>query len=114
MDQSRISKRIKQVLNFHNLLQVVGLVGGIQSVIMGEKNLPKGEEKVQRKSEYKPLFDVVVEFTKENRDEWIIHHDVEKLMTQMLSGKGYEVEIRTYDGLKGTVETKRETRNNEK
>jgi hypothetical protein len=105
MEPSRTLKRIKQVYISSFTFQVVGLVGGIQSVIMGEKNLKKGEEKVQRKLEYKPLFDVVVEFKKEKRNEWTIHHDVEKLMTQMLSGKSYEVEIRTHDELSGTVET---------
>jgi hypothetical protein len=80
---------------------------------MGEKNLKEGENKVQRKLQYKPLFDVVVEFTKENRNQWTIHHDVEKLMNQMLSGKSYEVEIRTHDDLKGTVEIKREMQTNE-
>jgi hypothetical protein len=80
---------------------------------MGEKNLREGENKVQRKLQYKPLFDVVVEFTKENRNQWTIYHDVENLMIQMLAGKSYQVEIRTHDNLKGTVEIKREMQTNE-
>jgi hypothetical protein len=76
---------------------------------MSEKNLKFGEEKVQRKSIYKPLFDVVVEFTKGETNTWKIYRNVEKLMRQLFGGESYEVEIRTHDDVKGTVETKRET-----
>eukprot|EP01080_Neovahlkampfia_damariscottae_P010218 gene10218-2638_t len=87
---------------------VVGLVGGIESVIMGDKNIKTQKEKIQRKLKYKPLFDVIVEFEKENRNKWTIHHNVEELMEKLLSGKEYEVEIRSFNQETGNVEIKKE------
>ena len=101
------------VENLEKNQTIVGLVGGIESVIMGDKALEKLESKskVQRRLKYKPLFDVIVELKKENRDEWTIHHNIEKLMEDLLSGKDYQIEIRTYDPEKSTVSTRNETVN---
>jgi stage III sporulation protein SpoIIIAA len=86
-----------EVKNLEKNQTVVGLVGGIESVIMSDKNLGPSNEKVQRKLKYKPIFDVIVEFNKENRCEWSVYHDVEKLMNNLLLGEQYEVEIRRFD-----------------
>eukprot|EP01080_Neovahlkampfia_damariscottae_P007372 gene7372-11694_t len=87
---------------------VVGLVGGIESVIMSDKNIKSQKDKIQRKLKYKPLFDVIVEFEKESRNKWIIHHNVEILMERLLSGNEYDVEIRTYNKETGAVDIKKE------
>jgi stage III sporulation protein SpoIIIAA len=76
---------------------VVGLVGGIESVIMSDKNMGNSKQKIQRRLKYKPLFDVIVEFNKDNRCEWLVYHNVEILMEQILKGEEVEVEIRNFD-----------------
>jgi stage III sporulation protein SpoIIIAA len=73
---------------------VIGLVGGVESVIMSDKNIGDSKEKVQRRLKYKPLFDVIVEFNQEMKNEWLVFLDVEVLMNQILEGKEVEFENR--------------------
>jgi stage III sporulation protein SpoIIIAA len=86
-----------EVNNLEKNQTVVGLVGGVESVIMSDKNMGSSNQKVQRRLKYKPLFDVIVEFNKENRCQWNVYHNVENLMRQILSGEEYEVEVRTFE-----------------
>eukprot|EP01080_Neovahlkampfia_damariscottae_P001414 gene1414-12034_t len=92
---------------------VVGLVGGIESVIMGDNNISSQKEKIQRKLKYKPLFDVIIEFDKDIRNQWTIHNDVEALMENLLAGKEYEAEIRKLNLDTSSVEIKKENQNKE-
>ena len=77
-------------------------------MIMGDKNIKSQKEKVQRKLKYKPLFDVIIEFDKEIRNQWTIHKNVEELMEKLLSKQKYAIEIRKFDIESGEVETRTE------
>jgi stage III sporulation protein SpoIIIAA len=89
---------------------VVGLVGGVESVIMSDKNIVDSKKKVQRRLMYKPLFDVIVEFNRELQNQWLVYHDIEKMMNQILEGKEIEVEIRKYDLMNKELEIQKEKR----
>ena len=96
------------VKNLEKNQTVVGLVGGIQTVIMSDSQIEDQTKKVQRRLKYKPIFDIIIELNKENKFEWKIYHDVQSLMDNILQEKSFEIEIRKYNSEKKKVEIRKE------
>ena len=96
------------VKNLEKNQTVVGLVGGIQTVIMSDSQIEDQTKKVQRRLKYKPIFDIIIELNKENKFEWKIYHDVQSLMDNILQEKSFEIEIRKYNPEKKKVEIRKE------
>jgi stage III sporulation protein SpoIIIAA len=76
-----------------------GLLGGLTTVILGDlaaKHDNKGE-KLQRKREYAPVFDTVVELQRGKHHEWHVYRDVSKIVDAIYAGKPYSIELRVRD-----------------
>ncbi|GMH41679.1 hypothetical protein BSKO_09589 [Bryopsis sp. KO-2023] len=84
--------------------QLVGLVGGIQNITIGDMTAIRraGDIACMRKTvkerEGPPAFDVLVEMR--SRDEWLIH-DVETSVDHILKGREMMVEVRSRDSTTG-------------
>jgi stage III sporulation protein SpoIIIAA len=76
-----------------------GLLGGLTTVTLGDlaaKYDNKGE-KLQRKREYAPVFDMVVELQRGKHHEWHVYRDVSKIVDAIYAGKPYSIERRVRD-----------------
>lgn len=85
--------------NFRDLMsnaELNGLLGGIISTTVGDeaaKSNNNNKNKVERKG--RPAFDVVIELSKENKDEWIIYHPASSIVDSILASKPFNVIKRT-------------------
>jgi stage III sporulation protein SpoIIIAA len=88
-----------------------GLIGGIELVTVGDEEAKKGGSlnklKAQRQGE--PVFDVIIELTRENTNIWTVIPDTAKAVDSMLERKPYTVEIRSRDPLTNIFSMRLET-----
>ena len=106
-----------------------GLLGGIETVTIGDelakeqakkkqnnRNRNHGSDNVvaplqisktlaQRKSN--PVFEIIVEVSRESRHEWRIVHDSKSAVDRILDGLSYPVEIRRRDPDTGAMWTRK-------
>ncbi|GMH34317.1 hypothetical protein BSKO_02151 [Bryopsis sp. KO-2023] len=89
--------------------QLVGLVGGIQTVTIGDMTVikragdldfMKKRKKMIREREGPSPFDVLVEMW--SRDEWLIH-DVETSVDQIMKGQEVTAQVRSRDSATGAI-----------
>ena len=83
-----------------------GLIGGVENATVGDRMAKKlqrdnksGFSKVTQHRSGPPIFDVIIELTKENLHEWRIVKNVSKAVDDILAGKYYKAELRRRDPL---------------
>ena len=81
-----------------------GLIGGVENATVGDRMAKKlerenkcGFSKVTQHRSGPPIFDVIIELTKENLHEWKIVKNVSKAVDDILAGKRYKAELRKRD-----------------
>ena len=93
--------------------EIRGLIGGIETVTLGdaaakEESRRKGESgggisksKTQRMGE--PTFDVIIEVSRGNFNEWRIVNDVAQAVDNILDGRQYNAQMRIRDPFQSSV-----------
>ena len=81
-----------------------GLIGGVENATVGDAMVKKlqrenkaGFSKVTQHRSRAPIFDVIIELTKENLHEWRVVKNVSKAVDDILAGKHYKAELRKRD-----------------
>ena len=89
--------------------QLKGLIGGIESVTLGDeaaKKSPDGSlNKLKPQRQGEPVFDVIIELTRENNNIWTIVTNTAEAVDSILERKPYTVQVRSRDPFSMHLET---------
>jgi stage III sporulation protein SpoIIIAA len=77
---------------------VLKCLGGVTAVTLGDDHMNENNgEKTKLESKGPPLFDVIVEFSKEDKFTWYVYRDVPNLLKCLFKKQPVEREVRRYD-----------------
>jgi len=87
----------------------VGLVGGIETITLGDeaaneeakKKNQSSMSKLKRQRSGEPAFDIIIELSRERRDEWIVVFNSGSAVDAVLEGGQYQVQRRLRDPITG-------------
>ena len=91
--------------------EIRGLIGGVETVTLGDAaakdearrrgDISISKSKAQRMGE--PTFDIIIEVSRGNFNEWRVVNNVAQAVDQILDGKKYDAQVRTRDPFKCPV-----------
>jgi len=89
--------------------KLVGLVGGIETITLGDeaakeeakKKNQSSMSKLKRQRSGEPAFDIIIELSRERRDEWIVVFNSGSAVDAVLEGGQYQVQRRLRDPVTG-------------
>ena len=88
-----------------------GLVGNVTQVTLGDQralreaqNLQREFQKVKTQRAGPPTFDIIVEVSRRNKDNWRIIPNTAKAVDAILEGSNYKVERRIQNPLTGDIQ----------
>jgi hypothetical protein len=98
-----ISDRRKLIKN----PKLSGLLGGFETVTLGDeqaKEEAKKKNQIMRQRAGEPIFDIIVELSREQRDEWTVVLDSANAVDAIIENGHYEAQIRRRDADTGYFE----------
>jgi hypothetical protein len=103
--QSASTRGVTLYATAHGSLKDVGkstivmkLLGGVTSVTLGDEMMGQNDgEKTKLESKGPPLFDILVEFDKDDKYKWYIYDDIPNLAKNLFKKKTIKREVRIYD-----------------
>ncbi|KAG2373071.1 hypothetical protein C9374_012917 [Naegleria lovaniensis] len=82
------------------------LLGGVESVIMSDRNATSDGEKMRLQLKADPIFDVIIQLPDDPAlNEWKIFTDLKSTVQNILAKRPYQMEIRTLDVNSNTLQS---------
>ena len=74
------------------------LLGGVETVIIGDAAaLQHDNKKVHTQLKDTPIFENIIELSKEDLNSWKVYRDISSVVKKILAGKSYQYELRSFD-----------------
>jgi len=74
------------------------LLGGVETVIIGDAAaLQHDNKKVHTQMKDTPIFENIIELSKEDLNSWKVYRDISSVVKKILAGKSYQYELRSFD-----------------